>query len=478
MRKIAMRLRRGVAALVVVGGLGGGMGVAAQEADGDGGVTRLTLQDALLRATRFNSDYRQAIGQLELDSHPRQQWWARIMPTMGASYATGLSVDRIPSYVDFEGNPVEVANPTTVTRSSSNQYASLNLTLDVGQLYYEYRNARAQVRRSRIGAERQLNATLAEVQRLYLDAQNRLAQLAVEEALLDDRQLDFEEKERRFELLATSRSDLLSAELDLENQRIAVSTARGALDKALLALRTAIGDPELGAVEIEPQPPAPFDPSALDLAELVVRAGREGPAVAAAEADMAVQRASLNSAKALRWPTITLSSSVGANTNGQRYDELLGFDLNNTQIQNSARLSVSVPIVDVLPIFDGFQKSYSVASATNSLRNSEMSLRQTRLRIEESIRSKYLDLETAWENVLQRERAREVAGDRLAIVREEYLLANAGIEALRTATREEANARRQEVEQRFTFATALLALYEELGMIAEEAGIEAPGEGN
>ena len=478
MRNGTMGLRRWVAGLVVLSALGGGRDVVAQETGGEQGVTKLTLQEALVRASKFNSDYRQALGQLELGSHPRQRWWANLMPDLSLTYGTGLYVDRRPSYVDLEGNPVQVANPTTITRSSSGQSARLNFTLDVGQRYYDFRNTQAQVRRTRISAERQLNAALAQVQRLYLDAQNNQARLAVEEALLADYELEFGEKQRRFELLAISRSDLLSAQLDLENQGIAVRTARGTLDKALLALRTAIGDPELGAVEIDQQPPAPFDPSTLDLAELVARAGRESPTVASAEADVAVQRTNLNSVKAVRWPTITLTSRIGASNNGQDYDELFGLDFGNTEISTDASLGLSVPLVDILPIFDGFQKSYSVATATRSLRDAEMTFQQTILQVEELIQSKYLDLETAWENVRQRERALGVATERLAIVREEYLLANRSIEELRVAIREEATARRDEVDQRFTFATYLLALYEELGIVAREAGIDLPTEGN
>ena len=450
----------------------------AQETGREPEVTVLSLQEALVRASRFNSEYRQALAQLELDSHPRQTWWANVMPELSLTYGTGIYVDRRPSYVDLEGNPVEVANPTTITRSSSGQNARLSLTLDVGQRYYEYRNTQAQVRRNQISAEQRLNAALATVQRLYLNAQQQQARLAVEEALLADRQLELEEAQTRFELLAISRSNLLGAELDLENQRIAVSTARGNLDKALLSLRTAIGDPDLGAMEIDQAPPAPFDPSSLELAELVARAGRQSPAVVSAEADVAVQRTSLNSQKAVRWPSITVSSRIGSGNNGQNYDELFGLDFDKTEISNDVSLGLSLPIVDILPIFDGFRKSYTVASATMSLRNAEMSLQQTMLQIEESIRSKYLDLETAWENVLQRERAREVATERLGIVREEYLLATKGIEELRTAIREEASARRDEVDQRFTFATALLDLYEELGIVGQEAGIGLPTEGN
>jgi len=459
-------------------GLGGGAGLAAQETDAADGVTVLTLHDALVRASQSNSQYRQALNQLELGNHPRQRWWANLMPNLGLSYRTGLGLQRQPFYRDFEGRPIEVADVRTVTSSNYNQGASVSLTLDPGLRYYEFRQTQAQARQSRTSAEQRLNATLAAVQRLYLDAQNSQAQLEVEEALLADRQLDLTEKESLFELLRASRSDLLSAELDLENQRIRVRTARGAVDKALLALRTAIGDPELGAVEIEREPPAPFDPSTLDLAELVVRAGRESPSVIAAESDLAVQRAALNSAKALNWPSLTVSTTVGSGAYGEDYTELFGAKFDDVEINGSASLSVRVPLTNILPIFDGFAKSYSVASQTMSLRNAEMSYQQTMLEVEESIRSRYLDLETAWENVLQRERALEVASERLAVVREEYLLANKGIEELRGAIREEANARREEVAQRFTFATALLALYEELGIVAQEAGIGLPTEGN
>lgn len=478
MRNGKVWLRWGAGGLAVLWGLGGGMGVAAQEVGREQEVTMLTLRDALVRASQFNSDYRQALGQLELDAHPRQRWWANLLPRIRLSYGTGLGVQRVPFYRDFEGKPIEVADVRTVTSSSYSQRANLDFTLDLGQRYYQFRRTQAEARQSRTNAEQRLNSALAAVQRLYLDAQNKQAQLAVEEALLADRQQEFGEKQRRFELLAISRSDLLSAELDLENQRIDVRTDRGTLDKALLALRTEIGDPELGAVEIEQEPPAPFDPSTLDLSELVARAGRESPTVVSAESDLAVQRAALNSAKAVEWPSVSVTTDVRSRAYGEDYGELFGMEFDDIEINGNASLSVSIPLVNILPIFDGFERSYNVASATMSLRNAEMAFRQTILQLEESIRSKYLDLETAWENVRQRERALAVASERLAIVREEYLLATKSIEELRTAIREEATARRQEVDQRFTFATALLALYEELGVVAQEAGIDLPTEGN
>ncbi|MDE2762546.1 MAG: TolC family protein [Gemmatimonadota bacterium] len=474
-------LTRGAAVLAALAALGGGMDAAGQEGGGGEGATVLTLRDALNRATRFNASYRQALEQLELQSHPRRQWWAPFLPTVDLFYSTGYNVDRRPSYLDLDGTPIQNPEPQIIRRSSSVHQAQLRFTvLDGGQRFHDLRTTRAQVRQSRVAAERQLNATLADIQRRYQAAQQAQAQLAVEEALLADRQVEFGEQQKRFELLAIERSALLGAQLDLEGQRLAVRTARGELDKALLALRTAIGDPGLGALEIESQPPEPFDPSTLDLAELVSGARRQSPGVVTAEAEVEVQRANLNSQKAWRWPSVSLNTTIGGSTNGEDGTELFGFDTNTNRFRIDANvgLSFTVPIADVLPIFDGFQKSYNVASASMTLRNAEAELQQTALQLEETIRSRYVDLETAWANVQQQRKAHDVAAERLGLMRQQYLLATVSIDALRTAIREEATARRNAVDRRFGFATALLALYEEVGIVAREAGIAPPAEGN
>ena len=482
MKEATRALRRSTTALVALSALGGGVGeTAAQAAGGVGGAAVLTLQEALNRATRFNSSYRQALNRLELESHPRRRWWAGFLPTLDLSYSTGYNVDRRPSWVGLDGTPIQNPEPKTIRRSASSHSARIRFNLlDGGQRFRELGRTRAEADRNRVAARKELNAALAEVHRRYLAAQQEKAQLAVEEALLADREVEFGEERRRFELLAIERSALLGAQLDLEGQRVTLRTARGELDKALLALRTAIGDPALGAVDVESQPPAPFDPSTLEVAELVARAGRESPGVASAQAEVALQRAVLSSEKAWRWPTISLDTNVGGSTNGEDRAELFGFDTDTDRFRFGANFGVSfaIPIVDALPIFDGFRKSYNVASAAATLRDAETTLRQTRLQLEESIRSRYVDLETAWANVRQQAKAREVAGERLALVRQQYLLANKSIDALRTAIREEATERRNEVDRRFEFAKALLALYEEVGVVAQEAGIGLAAEGN
>ena len=148
------------------------------------------------------------------------------------------------------------------------------------------------------------------------------------------------------------------------------------------------------------------------------------------------------------------------------------FKFNPEGFNGSLRLSVSIPL------FTRFQTSQSIASANIELRNARETIRKTELDVDELIRSRYVDLETAWANVRQRSRALEVASERLEIVREEYRLATKSIEDLRSAIRDEAEARRDAVDQRFAFAVSLVGLYEAAGIVGMEAGLDPAIEGN
>lgn len=447
----------------------------AQEGEGDRAPPLLTLRDAMERAIEFNPEYGRALGELELLEHPRQRWWAEFLPRLSLSYGTGYDIDRRTSWLGLDGTPVPNPQITTVKRSSSLHDVRVRVSLlDGGTRFRRVGERRAEALQREASAKGRLNEALAAVQRRYLAAQKAQAQLALEEELLRSAEEDFRSKRSRYELLAVRRSDLLGAELDVENQRVAVSSARGGLEKALLSLRTAIGDPGLGRFEIEGVVPTPFDPAEIDLRALVAAARRESPAVASAEAEMEVRRASLRTAGGWRWPTVALDANVGSSTNAPGRTELFGFETDTDRFAYGVQFGVNLSV----PVFDAFERSYATAAAARALGASEAALRQARLGMDESIRSRYLDLETAWANVIQQDKATEVASRRRAIVQEEYLLATIGIEELRSATRDEQRARRDGLVRRFEFAEALLALREEAGVVAREAGIGAsPGSG-
>ena len=464
-----------LAGVVVLGGggpVGGGGPLAAQETRQAGEhVVVLTLYDALTRAADYSPLYRQAVNRMDLAEPQEREALGAFLPDLNLRYGTGQNFRRERTALDFFGNPIENQDPGIITSSSASQSISVGLELfRGGRRFHAVGQARAQARVDRRTAERELNTILAEVQRQFLIAQRQKARLAVELELLAARERDAEVTRRRFELAAIGRSDLLATELELETQRVTVTQARGNFDKGLLSLRKAIGDPSLGALDVAQQEPEPFDPAVLDIDDLVLRAKVESPRVGAAQSAMAVRQAALKSEKAGRWPTLSLVSSFSRSSYEQ--DRAALFDLNPNDFAGGLSLSISIPV------FSRFATSRGIAAADVELRNASETIRQTELELEEQIRTRYVDLETAWASVRERSRKLEIASERLGIVQEEYRLATKSIEDLRLAVREEAFALRDAVDQRYEFAAALVGLYEAAGIVARETGIDTPPERN
>lgn len=424
----------------------------------------LTLEDALARATDHNPQYRQALNQVDLAGPQGRAAWGAFLPNLNLSYSTGQRFSREPTAVDFFGNPIENTDLQTRVSSDASQFLSMNMDLlQGGRRFHALSEARAQASVTRRAGERELNAVLAEVQRQFLTAQRQKARVAVESDLLAAREQDVEATRRRFELATVSRSDLLGTQLELEAQRVAVIQAQGEFDKGLLALAKAIGDPGLVKIDVAPGDPEPFDPATLDVDALVERGRRDSPQVGEAAATLSVRQAALRNQKAARWPTLRLNSSFYRNAYGQ--DQTALFDLVELNFSpDDFRASVGLT-VDV-PLFTRFQTSRDIAEADVQLRNAGEAMRQTELEVEEQIRARFVDLETAWATVQERSRRLEIARERLRIVRQEYQLATKSIEDLRTAVREEASAQRDVVDQRYEFATALVGLYEAAGAVA------------
>ena len=461
---------RGAVVVAMVGlAVGWGGGIGAQSSGSNQEVTVLTLGDALERAVRFNPQYRQALNRMELQGPQRREALGAFLPDLSINYGTGQSFSREETALDPFGIPIENPMFETVSYSQASQGVSVGLDLfRGGQRFHLYSQARAQARVDRLSAQRDLNTILAEVQRHFLSAQRQKARLAVEEELLAARQSDFEVTQRLFELATVGRSDLLGAELELETQRGTVRDYRGEVEKALLALRRVIGDPALRVPDVEQEFPEPFDPASLNVEDLVATAVQESPAVGAAEATRSVSRFQLGSTKASRWPTLSLSSRFSRDSFGLDREAL--FQWNPQDFSGGVSLNVSIPL------FTRFETSQRIASADIDLRNAGEDVRRAELEVEEQVRASYVELETAWANVRQRDIAAEVASERLRIVQEEYRLAAKSIEDLRDAIRDEAAAQRDAVDQRFVFADALLTLYEAAGIVAREAGLDTARE--
>ena len=240
-------------------------------------VTVLSMQEALRRASEHSPQYREALNQMELAGPQRRAAWGAFLPNLSVNYSTGQSFSRQATAVDFFGEPVTREAATRIS-SNASQGATIGLTLfEGGSRFHNVADARAQADIRVLAGQNQLNAILADVQRQFLAAQRLKANLSVQTELLAERQQDADVARRRFELASIGRSDLLGRELELETQRAAVSNTRGQFAKALLALRRAIGDPDLKEMDVTDAEPEPFDPATLDIEGIVALALREGP---------------------------------------------------------------------------------------------------------------------------------------------------------------------------------------------------------
>ena len=448
--------------------------LSAQQMQRDPGVRVLTLQEALTLATEHNPQYRQEINQLELLGTRSRQAWAAFLPNVSVDYRTGQYFQRQTSYRDFVGRPTENLNPSWVNSSYAD--AGLNLSYDIfdgGRRLLDRERIHADIRSSRLNARVALDGILAQVQNRFLSVLREKARVELESELLADRESDLQLTQRRFELALDRRDDLLARELDVEQQRAALREAEGRVVIALLNLRVAIGDPSLGSLDVAETLPEPFDPASLDIESLVAQTLAENPTLRAQEAQVQISRAQLRADQIQWWPTIRASTNWGRSSNESGPHAL--FDMrpgNSTSGNANWGFSFSIPI------FDGFQRSYNTANARMNLRNANESLRQREMQLELDVRTRYASLTTNWATLQQRERALELASERLRIMREEYQLVTVDIQALRSAISEEASQRRNLVDQRYAFALALLDLYQTVGIVGQELGIETVPEGN
>lgn len=460
-------LATGVSMLLLAGAPAGGGSVLAQQMEAGRGATVLTLQQALTLAIDHNPQYRQTVNRLDLLGLEQRQGWGAFLPDVDARYRTGQALNREVSWIGFDGRPGQNPSPEWVgsSRASMDLYVNFEV-FDGGRRFRERDRIRSKVRADRLNARVELDRILAQVQRQFLTVQRQKAQVALERELLADRERDLELTRQRFALALDRRPDLLAREFDVEQQRATLREAEGRVETALINLRVVIGDPALEALDVAESLPEPFDPASLNLASLVARARGESPAVRMQEEQVQMRRASLRAESARWWPSITASSSWGRSAFEDGQAAL--FDLQpGSSVSGNASWSFSF----TLPIFDNFRRSYSTASRRVELQNALESLRHQELQMELDVRTRFAGLTTDWETLVLRERALEIASQRLEIMREEYRLAIVDIQPLRTAINEEARARRDAIDQRYAFALTLVSLYEAVGIVGEEAGI-------
>ncbi|MCJ7628418.1 MAG: TolC family protein [Longimicrobiales bacterium] len=419
--------------------------------------TVLSLDEALERAVEFNPNYRRTQNNLELSDVERQQAWAAFLPTLSVSWGTGVNLNRQLISTDVFGNPIE--NPITDWRTSSSTSQSLNANLSLFQWGARSRDMatqKAQARAREAAVTAGSRGLRADVTGAYRTAQNQEALLAVEQSLLASRELDLRTTQRMFELAGASRVDVLTAELNVQQQGLRIQEAQGQLQQALLSLRTVIGDQDLNEFRVERTLPEAFDPSGLDPETLASRAFSANPNLIEQEAGVDVGRAQAQSARRAHWPPLTISFSARQSTYGDEYGGFLdGFP--DDSRSGGASFGITIPI------FQGFNNKARIVQAEVSLSNQEEALRETRLLVEEAVRSRFIGLETAHQSYVITLRSQEIAQERLRLGREQFRLGSRTFTELQQDIDAASQAERAVINQLFALEQALANLEEIVG---------------
>lgn len=447
-----MRARIGSALLAVT------VGFADLAVGQDANSVRLTLEEALSTAEGSNPAYRQAVNNAQLNGvEMRTTWLDQLLPNASLTLRTSYTGNLQRNSLDFFGNPVE--NPTADWEYFSNTTQNLNLSWSFQgpSLFQAYRRQSLVNEARELTQRRTLTDVQAEVRLLYMDALEQLELLESEREILEARRVDQDVSERLFTMGVKNRVEVLRAELEVEQQALALQTQQGSYETALLELRSALGTDDERPIELVPEPLPIFDPSGIHADALVDRALEVNPTLLESEVQIQTAEVGLAQERSAWWPDVSFGISVYRRSQLRNADALFdpAFD---EDLESNFGVQLSFPIVN-----DFFATRQRTEQAAVDLRNQRELDREARLEVEKTVRGAVLQLGNQYESLRIVERSAEIAQEALRLARERYRLGTGTFEELRTSALEDANTRRQVITARHAFVEALLMLEQAVG---------------
>jgi len=427
----------------------------AQQAD----TVTLTLERALEVALGTNPAYRQAVNRAQLNGTEwRTTWFDQVLPRAQLNlFSTQFTGNLTRRATDNFGNPIERPE------SDWNYFSQTNQTLDLtwaiqGSSIFNALDRQRLTNLDRDEAERRALLTMeVAVRRAFWDALEQSELMRAEEELVDARRTDLEVAQRLFALALRTRVDVLNAELGVEQQQRALRQQRAAYEKAALALRTRLGDESLPPFRLAGTPLPDVDPAALDVEALVAAALDVNPELR--QAGLAVRTADVDLRDSRRawWPTLVLNFNLARRAQTPQGDALFDFSWNES-LDQRFYMGLQVPMFNSF-----FQNRQGIERSAVERSNRIEAERETRLRVEETVRGALLELESQSESLRLAERSGEIAREALSLAQEEYRIGARTFEDLRQAIDAEAETRRQAIRARYSFVDALLSLEEAVG---------------
>lgn len=393
--------------------------------------------------------------QMSLDADPRivaaesgistaraglQQARGAYLPTLNVSSTYGNSSN-------------ERLDPNSGNRVSESYTANTQLGYELysgGRRGAERRSARAQVDAAEAGLRSErYTAVLTTTAAFYAAA-------AAEEVLSAARQREQRAQQQlsfaqtRLDVGTATRSDVLRAELEVGNARVAVIDAEAAVRTSRLELGRRVG---MGSA-VRPAPtPLPSEAPALPSPErLATLALERSPEVLSAEADLRASQAVTRASRAAYLPSLRATA---------------GYDWFSFEFPPSER-SWSVRLTASLPVFNGFQREATVTRARAAQRAAEATARDAAVLARTEAATAAEEVRAAGARAAITTRAVELARQDLEVQQERYQLGATTILDLQASQVTLADAEVAAVRDRQALATALAQLEAVLGVPLSE----------
>lgn len=448
-----MRARTLVAALIATGVVGSGL--AAQSAD----TLRLTLSTALDIAEGNNPTYRQASNSALLNGiEMRTTWFDQLLPQARLSlFNTNFTGNLQRIGIDNFGNPI--ANPAADWNYFSNSAQQLQLAWDIRgrSIFQAHRRQSIRNEDRELSVVRALTGLQVQIRRLYMDALEQRELMRAEEEFVEARQIDLTVAERLFSLALRTRVDVLNAELAVEQQSLNLRQQQAAYEQAVLALRTQLGREELVSLSLAEEPLPIFDPSGLDVEQLLASALVVNPELRQSRLSVRSADLGVQEAKNAWWPSVSMGIDVFRRSRQLRGGSIFKVGIDEP-LESNFYVQFSIPMFN-----NFFQNRQAMEQAAVQLDNGREAEREARLRIEETVRSAVLEISNQYEVLRLAERSLEIAQEALRLAREEYRIGTRTFEDLRSSFDSEATTRRQVITARHSFVDAVLTLEEAVG---------------
>lgn len=445
------------------GSLGGMVTLEAQDRD----PIQLTLGQALEYAAGSNPALRRATNvTLVNGAEMRSTWAERILPRAQLTlFNTAFTGNLQRQALDNFGNPI--ADPSAEWNYFSQTVHNLGLSWSFqgASLFQSHERQKLTNEDRDLGLLRTRTDVEIQVQRLFIDALEQKALMQAEEELVAARRIDLDVAERLFSLALRTRVDILNAELAVEQQALTLQQQEATYQRALLALRTAMGLAEDRPLEVGDEPLPLFDPSEFNASDLISRALEINPSMMQSGVQLRSAELALREQKSGWWPEVRFGVDVFRRSYQPETEALFDTSI-GSDLESQFYVGFSIPVLSGV-----FQQNTRQQQAAIDLRNQREQDREARLQLDEVIRGSLLELENQWASAQLSERSREIAQEALALAREEYRLGTRSFEELRAAFQQEADTRRQVITARHAFVDALLSLEEAVGASVRDSRV-------